>query len=102
MTVAIYPGSFDPITNGHIDIATRASRLFDKLYIGVYASPQKNILFSTEERVSLAKDALADIPNITVSSAHGRVIGVSPIARHLRPRRGSAWKTGRRYRRILL
>ncbi|MEA2085981.1 MAG: adenylyltransferase/cytidyltransferase family protein, partial [Chloroflexota bacterium] len=45
MTVAIYPGSFDPITNGHIDIATRAARLFERLIIGVYETPSKYLLF---------------------------------------------------------
>ncbi|MFH0941450.1 MAG: pantetheine-phosphate adenylyltransferase [Chloroflexota bacterium] len=74
MTIAIYPGSFDPITNGHIDIATRAARLFEKLYLGVYAYPRKNLLFSTEERLALAKEALADIPNITVEPFTGLVV----------------------------
>jgi pantetheine-phosphate adenylyltransferase len=74
LTIAIYPGSFDPITNGHIDIATRAARLFDKLYLGIYAYPQKNLLFSTEERLALAKEALADIPNIYVESFTGLVV----------------------------
>jgi len=66
LTIAIYPGTFDPVTNGHIDIATRAARLFEKVYVGVYAYPQKALLFSTEERVAMAKEALADVPNITV------------------------------------
>lgn len=74
MTIAIYPGSFDPITNGHIDIATRAARLFEKLYIGIYASPQKAILFSIEERVALAREALAGVPNISVEPFTGLVV----------------------------
>lgn len=74
MTIAIYPGSFDPVTNGHIDIATRAARLFEKLYIGVYASPHKNIVFSTEERVALAREALADVPNIVVEPFTGLAV----------------------------
>ncbi len=74
MTVAIYPGSFDPITNGHVDIATRAARLFEKLYIGVYDSPLKKIIFSTEERVALAKEALANVPNITVEPFTGLTV----------------------------
>ncbi len=66
MNIAIYPGSFDPITNGHLDIATRAAKLFDKVIIGVYETPTKPILFSTEERVELIKKAIADLPNVEV------------------------------------
>ena len=50
MTIAIYPGSFDPITNGHLDIIIRATKLFDRLIIGVYETPEKSLLFTTEER----------------------------------------------------
>jgi pantetheine-phosphate adenylyltransferase len=72
VTIAIYPGSFDPITNGHLDIAVRASRLFDKLIIGVYNRPsEKHLLFSTEERVNLARVAVASIPNIEVMAYDG-------------------------------
>ena len=66
MTTALYPGSFDPITNGHIDIATRASRLFDKIIIGIFATPNKRLTFSLEERVELAKHALSHLPKIEV------------------------------------
>jgi pantetheine-phosphate adenylyltransferase len=67
VTIAIYPGSFDPITNGHLDIAVRASRLFEKLIIGVYDNPsEKVLLFTTQERVDLAKEAVRDVPNIEV------------------------------------
>ena len=52
---AVFPASFDPITNGHLDIATRASRLFDDLVIAVYDTPAKALLFSLEERVTLAR-----------------------------------------------
>jgi len=58
LTIAIYPGSFDPITNGHLDIATRASKLFDKLIIGVYDIPDKRLLFTTAERVEMARRAV--------------------------------------------
>ncbi|UCB42361.1 MAG: pantetheine-phosphate adenylyltransferase [Dehalococcoidales bacterium] len=68
MTIAVYPGSFDPITNGHIDIATRAAQLFDKLIIGIYDMPDKRILFSVEERVNLVRRAVTQIPNIEVTS----------------------------------
>ena len=68
MTIAIYPGSFDPITNGHLDIATRAARLFEKLIIAVYDRPNKNLVFSTEERVELARKAVAGVSNIEVEA----------------------------------
>ena len=74
MTIAIYPGSFDPITNGHLDIAVRAAKLFDKVIIGVFATPSKNLLFTTEERVQLAKQTVADIPNIEVESYTGLTV----------------------------
>ncbi len=66
MVVAVYPGTFDPIHNGHIDIAHRAARLFDKLIVGVYDRPNKDLLFTVEERLDFARQALADIPNISV------------------------------------
>lgn len=74
MNIAIYPGSFDPITNGHLDIAIRAARIFDKVIIGVYETPNKPILFSTEERVELIRKAIADIPNIEVQSFRGLTV----------------------------
>ena len=67
MTIAIFPGSFDPLTNGHYDIAVRASKLFDKLVLAIYHAPiEKVVLFNTEERVALAKQALAAYVNIEV------------------------------------
>jgi pantetheine-phosphate adenylyltransferase len=74
LNIAIYPGSFDPITNGHLDIAARAARLFDKLIMGVYETPNKPILFSTKERVELIKKAIADLPNIEVTSFSGLTV----------------------------
>lgn len=71
MTVAIYPGSFDPITNGHIDVAIRAAKFFAKLVVGVYEMPSKPVLFSLEERLEMARQALADLPNIEVQSFSG-------------------------------
>ena len=68
MTNAIYPGSFDPVTNGHLDIANRAAALFDKLIIGVYDRPLKSLMFSTEERVNLVKKAVAHLPNVRVTA----------------------------------
>lgn len=58
--IAVYPGSFDPLTNGHLDIARRAAHLFDTLIIAVYAFPEKNLLFSADERVALWQEVLAD------------------------------------------
>ncbi len=74
MTIAIYPGAFDPITNGHLDIATRAAKLFEKLIIGVYDTPAKHLLFTTEERVELVRQAIANLPNVDVESFSGLVV----------------------------
>jgi len=68
LTVAIYPGTFDPITNGHLDIATRAAKLFEKLIIAVYKSPEKRPIFNTEERVELVRQAIVGLPNVEVQS----------------------------------
>ena len=60
MTVALYPGSFDPITNGHLDIAIRAARIFEEVIIGVYDTPAKSLLFNTKERVDLIRQSIAE------------------------------------------
>ncbi len=75
MTIAIYPGTFDPITNGHLDIATRAAKLFEKLIIGIYEAPNKHPLFTIEERVELARQAIAGLPHIEVESFTGLTVG---------------------------
>lgn len=75
MIVAIYPGTFDPVHYGHIDIALRAARLFDRLVVGIYDRPQKSLLFSTEERAALAREALAGVPNIVVEPYSGLTVG---------------------------
>jgi len=75
LTIAIYPGTFDPITNGHLDIVTRAAKLFDKLIIGVYDTPNKHTLFTTEERVELARQSTANLPNVEVESFSGLAVG---------------------------
>jgi len=74
LTIALYPGSFDPITNGHIDVATRASKLFNRVVIGIYATPNKRLMFTTEERVELAKAALEEFKNIEVRSFSGLTV----------------------------
>jgi pantetheine-phosphate adenylyltransferase len=90
LTIAVYAGSFDPITNGHIDIATRAARLFDRVVIGIFATPEKRLLFSTQERVELARRAVAHLPNVEVRSYEGmtvsfaREMGAQVMVRGLR------------------
>ena len=74
MTIAIYPGTFDPITNGHLDIVSRAARLFDKIIIGVYERSNKHLLFTNEERVDLVKRAVVNIPNVEVKSFCGLAV----------------------------
>ena len=90
MVTALYPGSFDPVTKGHIDVAYRAAALFDKVVIAVYATPSKNLLFTTEERVDLFKDAVSHLSNVEVRQFQGLVvrfaqeIGTEVIVRGLR------------------
>ncbi len=74
MTIAVYPGSFDPITNGHLDIATRAAKLFEKVIIGVYATPEKKLLFTSEERVELARQSIVHLSNVEVEAFYGLVV----------------------------
>ena len=74
MTRAIYPATFDPITNGHIDIAERAARIFDELIVAVYDRPMKNILFSIEERLEMTRQALAHLNNVRVASYGGLTV----------------------------
>ncbi|EOW6698580.1 pantetheine-phosphate adenylyltransferase [Cronobacter sakazakii] len=66
-TRAIYPGTFDPITNGHLDIITRAASMFDGLILAVAASPHKKTMFSLDERVALAQQAAAHLQNVSVT-----------------------------------
>jgi pantetheine-phosphate adenylyltransferase len=74
LTIALYPGSFDPVTNGHIDIATRATTLFEQLIIGVYDAPPKSLLFTTEERAELWRQAVAHLPNTRVEPYTGLTV----------------------------
>lgn len=73
--IALYPGTFDPITNGHADLVVRASPLFEKVIVGVAESPAKGPGFSLEERIDLARQSLADVPNV-------EIIGFSSLLAH--------------------
>lgn len=90
MVKALFPGTFDPIHNGHIDIATRASKIFDDLVVAVYDRPLKNLVFSPEERLQLTKESLSHIKNIKVVGYSGltvefaKNIGAKVIVRGLR------------------
>lgn len=91
MSIAVYPGSFDPITNGHLDVARRAVNLFDKVIIAVYDGvPKRNALFSTTERVALAEKAIAGETGLSVQPYQGltiefaRRLGARALVRGLR------------------
>ena len=74
MSLAIYPGSFDPITNGHLDILKNASEIFDEVIIAVAYNGQKKSFLSTQERVDLIKDCVKGIPNVKVDSFSGLTV----------------------------
>lgn len=74
MKVAVYPGSFDPITNGHLDILSRASRVFDKVIVLVAKNPNKKFNFSPEERVEMIKEATKDFPDVEVYADDGLTV----------------------------
>jgi len=73
-TLAVYPGTFDPITFGHIDIIKRASRIFDRVIVAVAHNPQKKPLFTVEERVAMVKDSVKGIHAVTVTDFDGLVV----------------------------
>ena len=74
MTRAIYPGSFDPVTPGHLDIIKRASKIFDELIVGVLNNNSKSPLFSVEKRVKMLNDVVKDLPNVKVMSFEGLLV----------------------------
>ena len=90
MTKVVFPGTFDPIHFGHIDIATRASRLFSEVVVAVYDKPLKNLLFAPERRIELSREALKHLPNVRVVGFSGLTvsfaeeIGATAIVRGLR------------------
>lgn len=74
MSTAIYPGRFDPVTAGHLDIVQRAAKLFDKVVVSVFDAPEKQTLFTTEERMALFREAVGGVPNIEVKPFKGLVV----------------------------
>ena len=72
--IAIYPGSFDPLTNGHVDIITRGARLFDQIVVGLLNNPEKAPLFSVEEREGIIREVFADLDNVEVDVFHGLLV----------------------------
>ena len=74
MARALYPGTFDPIHNGHIDIAMRAAAMFDEVLLAIYDAPPKKLLFDTEERLALARQVFASVPNLSIVTYTGLTI----------------------------
>ena len=74
MKTALFPGSFDPMTNGHLDIARRASVIFDKVYIAIGNNAGKKSMFTPEERLELVKESIKDLDNVEVCSISGLVV----------------------------
>jgi pantetheine-phosphate adenylyltransferase len=89
-TLAVYPGSFDPLTNGHVDIITRGARLFDRIIVAILINAEKAPLFTMEERVEIARDVFKDLPNVDVDTFYGLLVdfverrGAQVIVRGLR------------------
>ncbi len=90
MTIALYPGSFDPATNGHIDTVMRAAQLFEQVVVGVFDRPAKRLLFSADERVALLQESVGGVAGVRVVAYdcltvdYAREIGASVIVRGLR------------------
>lgn len=74
MRKAVYPGSFDPVTNGHLDVITRATAVFDEVHVAVLVNPSKNPLFSLEERVEMLRECTSHLPNVTIGSFNGLLV----------------------------
>ena len=74
MKTAVYPGTFDPVTYGHLDVILRASKLFDRVIVGVLHNSSKSPLFSVEERVKILEEATKDLPNVRVESFSGLLV----------------------------
>ena len=89
-TISVFPGAFDPVTNGHVDLIHRAAGLFDKLIVGVGHNPEKQVLFKAEERVAMLEAELRDLPEVQVRAYGGltmefvRSVGARVILRGIR------------------
>ncbi|MDD3864811.1 MAG: pantetheine-phosphate adenylyltransferase [Candidatus Izemoplasmatales bacterium] len=90
MRIGFYPGSFDPITYGHIDIVNRGAKLFDKLYVAISCNPNKKMMFTDQERLEIVSEVLKNIPNVEVIKSdiltveHCKLLGATHILRGLR------------------
>ncbi|MGE5578809.1 MAG: pantetheine-phosphate adenylyltransferase [Bacillota bacterium] len=74
MLTAVYPGSFDPLTNGHLDIIVRASRCFDRVFVVVFENSEKSALFTSAERKAMIEDVCSDLPNVEVDTSSGLLV----------------------------
>lgn len=89
-TLAVYPGSFDPLTNGHVDIITRGARLFDRIVVAILVNAEKSPLFSMQERVAIARTVFSGLPNVEIDTFDGLLVdyverrGAAVIVRGLR------------------
>ena len=90
MIKALYPGSFDPLTNGHVDVIKRASAIFDELEVVIMTNPNKAFTFSIEERIEMLESVIAKFPNVTISAQSGltvdyaQKVGASVLVRGIR------------------
>ena len=88
--IAVYAGTFDPVTNGHLDVIERGSRLFDKLYVTIFINPKKKTLFSVEERVEMLKEATKHLDNVivdfsdTLAVTYAKSVNANALLRGLR------------------
>ncbi len=88
--IAVYAGTFDPVTNGHLDVIERGSRLFDKLYVTIFVNPKKRTLFSVEERVEMLKEATKHLDNViidfseTLAVSYAKSVNANALLRGLR------------------
>ena len=90
MVRAVFPGTFDPVTNGHLDIVERATRLFDEVIVGVYTDPKKTLTFSADERIEMFRQSLVHLPEVEVRLFSGLMVefahevGANVVVRGLR------------------